>query len=433
VTSATVVAGAVTLVAMLVAGLAMLALAERRSGWRKAAWATVGVVLTAAPLVETGARVALQRGLIRPTSEGDFDVICQDHDDPAMWIVDDVFRVPHHLLPEGDRHQGPAPDRARIVVVGDSFAHGEGVTQDVTFATRLGDLVHPSDGRPVEVINVSQSRFDTETEHMLYLAYGQTFVPDVVVWAFVLNDLGGGTLDRPGMRYDNLVFDGDDFRPSRQVSTALDLAWHAVDDRLTEAEVVRSYRESFHPGALMDLRRQLGDVSAAVRAQGGRFLVVVFPLIWRLDDLPFADLHRQVIDVAREVGAETLDLGPVYQGREEAPLWASPRDHHPNAEGHRLAAEAIAEAIGTDLPHAHPAPCAEGAGDVALAMCERPGVETGLALARDVSRPIDTEPEPLFMLTHFAYGYTWLASEALPPEQRDAVRAEITQLAHRKP
>jgi hypothetical protein len=60
-------------------------------------------------------------------------------------------------------------------------------------------------------------------------------------------------------------------------------------------------------------------------------------------DYPFLKLHRAIVDHCRDEGIEVLDLYPFYAGREAESLWAHPTDPHPNAEGHEIAASALAD------------------------------------------------------------------------------------------
>jgi len=73
-------------------------------------------------------------------------------------------------------------------------------------------------------------------------------------------------------------------------------------------------------------------------------MVVVFPLCtvddWAL--YPYGPLHRMVARAAAADGFEVVDLLPVYARRPPRELRLADSDAHPNEEGHRVAAEAIA-------------------------------------------------------------------------------------------
>ncbi len=83
-----------------------------------------------------------------------------------------------------------------------------------------------------------------------------------------------------------------------------------------------------------------------VRAQDGRFLVVIQPLLVRLDsDYPFAEVHEVTAEALRSRGVEVVDTLPDFRGWDAAALWVHPSDRHPNARAHTILAEAIDEAI----------------------------------------------------------------------------------------
>jgi D-alanyl-lipoteichoic acid acyltransferase DltB (MBOAT superfamily) len=54
-------------------------------------------------------------------------------------------------------------------------------------------------------------------------------------------------------------------------------------------------------------------------------------------------------EVAREAGMVVLDLTHAYDSVEPRTLWIAPWDSHPNAEGHRLLADALCRALRTEL------------------------------------------------------------------------------------
>jgi len=72
----------------------------------------------------------------------------------------------------------------RIVVLGDSFMDALQVGDDETFAQRLGALVEPRVGRPVEVVNLGCASYGTDQELLALRHEGLRYDPDLVVLAF---------------------------------------------------------------------------------------------------------------------------------------------------------------------------------------------------------------------------------------------------------
>jgi hypothetical protein len=83
------------------------------------------------------------------------------------------------------------------------------------------------------------------------------------------------------------------------------------------------------------------DMQAATRDQGGKFLVVIFPIFFQLRDYPFREAHRGITEELRKRGISVIDLFPAFEGKEESLFWVHPVDQHPNEAAHRIAAERI--------------------------------------------------------------------------------------------
>jgi len=86
------------------------------------------------------------------------------------------------------------------------------------------------------------------------------------------------------------------------------------------------------------------DVSAckaAVEQGGATYALVLFPWLVRLDDYALTDVHTTMREFALQLGVPYLDLLEVFAGRDAETLRVSLANEHPNALGHRLAAERI--------------------------------------------------------------------------------------------
>jgi hypothetical protein len=71
-------------------------------------------------------------------------------------------------------------------------------------------------------------------------------------------------------------------------------------------------------------------------------LLVIFPVTrksWA--EHPYADLHQQVLNVAEEKGLYTIDLFNYFSQHPPEDLRVTPKDNHPSAFGHELAARVI--------------------------------------------------------------------------------------------
>ena len=254
--------------------------------------------------------------------------------------------LPPSVLPAPGRLPGARGPRPRLLFMGDSFTEGLGVLTTDNFATVVGRSLD------VEVINLGVAGTNTEEQQTLWHYYGSTWEPDAVVWVFVLNDLSPLIPLGPDylMRFEPGPFWG---------SYLLGMVRLLVAKRVTQAETIAGYQKSLDPATDPEgfalLERTLTEVRTYVRTRGGRFVFVIFPLLWDLDDYPFAEGHAHVAEAAKRAGAEVVDLLPAFRGQNAPELWVSKFDHHPNARGHGIAATQIADALRAGPLAAEPA------------------------------------------------------------------------------
>ncbi len=266
------------------------------------------------------------------------------------------FVIPRSALPLDGRRFGPSEGERRLLVVGDSFARGQGVSD----AERFSELV--ADELPGVVgINVAMPGMSFGDEAMLYLDAAANYAPDVVVWTFVLNDLGGGTPEFMSSHQGHDDFIVDRRRAAEGPSVAAGLAQRLLSERSLQAATEASYRRQLDPERNGEQLEHFGqlmeEVVHDVTDRGGRFLFVIFPLMHQLHDYPFRETHDTVARLAAEHGAEVLDLLPAFEGLDAPALWVSQRDHHPNAAGHAIAAEQITLRLKTGWPETTPRDC----------------------------------------------------------------------------
>lgn len=247
-----------------------------------------------------------------------------------------------------------AADRARVMVVGDSFSEGQGVREEDTFAARLGRTIEGAD-----VINCGRRGYDFP-ELATWFDQHLALEPDVVVYAMVLNDpqqsdafharqayLDDWILDRRRM-----VSEGDGAPPPwTPVLFAL------LQDRLegvrVGAETTRWYEEM-----VGDPNREgweatvahVGRMHDTMRARGGALVVALWPLMISLgSDYPFARVHETIVRDLGVRGVTVIDTLGSFADEDTASLWVHGADRHPNERGHEIFAEAIGGAVRTAI------------------------------------------------------------------------------------
>jgi lysophospholipase L1-like esterase len=242
------------------------------------------------------------------------------------------------------------PERARVLVIGDSFTEGQGVHEEDTFVARLAAAMPEA-----ELLNCGRRGYDFPRLRE-WLELRMTLRPDLVVYAMVLNDphqseafharqayLDDWILDRRRM-----VSEGDGAPPPLSLRLFALLA-DRLEGARVGAETERWYHGMVGSENAEGWQRTLDDLGRmrdAARAGGAGFLVVLWPLMIGLEaNYPFEDTHRTIAAALEARGLAVHDALPAFRGAETASLWVHPADHHPNELGHARFADAIEPAV----------------------------------------------------------------------------------------
>jgi hypothetical protein len=278
---------------------------------------------------------------------------------------------------------------ADVVVIGDSFIEGWGVAAADLITSQLAGTLG------LTVANLGQSWYGPQQELEVLLRFGLPLRPKVCVWTFYD---GNDLLDV--VRYDEAVENWKEFSDglhsfrqrsfTKNVVRALrslrdgnadfgdpDAArWDPASGAVEDCFGNRSRTAFLDPdqipltdkdrAALEETRSVLIRANEACRRMGSRFVVVFAPTKFRvyrqlttfsLEARPrewvINDLPQRLEAIVRESlpAGEFLDLTPVLSARARCgpPLYY-PVDTHWSPEGHRVAAEAIAELL-TEAKH----------------------------------------------------------------------------------
>ncbi len=232
----------------------------------------------------------------------------------------------------------------RVVCLGDSITFGEGVDDAATYPRRLEALLNRNAPPRWEVLNFGVQGHGTVDSFLLYSMYAAQFDPDIVLLGFFLNDAmdGAETIRR------NEEWTADwPISALSHISRISELIERSRIAARMQADYFEAIRRSIDSPRWETCRRAMRDLQRLTRERGARFEVIVFPVLWGLEsDYPFEDMHGRIREACREDGIACLDLLEAFKGRAAADLWVHPTDHHPNAEGQRIAAEAIARRLG---------------------------------------------------------------------------------------
>lgn len=235
--------------------------------------------------------------------------------------------------------RAPTAARPSILGLGDSQAQGQGVRYEDTLYARLGQALG------TRVRNVAVSGYDLD-EIVSRYAY-EARDPGAhrwVIYAMVLDDFG---LDRSKIAGPDFIQfqPGYDFSPWRARSATLNFFAHVREQWTLSQTTSLAYLDSFKGEKLKTKHKQLQALRDAVRADGGRLLIVVWPLLYDFNNYPFHPIHETVHQLARELDVLLVDGLEVLQDQEAQSLWVHSIDHHPNEVAHERMAQAVANVI----------------------------------------------------------------------------------------
>jgi lysophospholipase L1-like esterase len=263
---------------------------------------------------------------------------------PGMWkrTHGTVIRTNSHGMREREIPIEKPDSVRRIVALGDSYTFGFGVRAHRAYPRVLEELLNErSPGRRFEVLNFGVGGYSTPDEAIVLKERALAWGPDLVIVGYVLNDPEDEPI-QPLQSYYQEPRWWQRFQLLRLVAKA-DWQWRVR--RFGGGDYIRSLYGD--PRKWKNVVDGFASIQQTARSRGIRVMVVVFPLC-TVDDwaqYPYGPLHRMVARAAAADGFEVVDLLPVYARRPPRELRLADSDAHPNEEGHRLAAEAIASRI----------------------------------------------------------------------------------------
>jgi len=237
----------------------------------------------------------------------------------------------------------PGPGAIRIVFLGDSFAYGLGVEPSEAFAARVEGLLRAASWSSCVTINLGRPGFDVISEWALYNRHRDLLRPALVVQVLSPNDQD---IDLYEDLYKIRKIGSGRLLPAGY-SRLLDL----VEGQIRQAIVNRGCIDYMRGGATRQqqdrswriITHEIDQARRLVEEGGGRYMLVRFPTLLSLTRYPVEDVHRRTAEIARQLGIHYLDLLDTFRGRDGAKLRIASGDDHPNAEAHKLAAQAIAD------------------------------------------------------------------------------------------
>lgn len=245
-------------------------------------------------------------------------------------------------------------DEPTVLVIGDSFTEGQGVSLDDTFVARLD-----RDTR-WRVLNGGRRGQDLPDQLWTLRDLLPLTEPDVVLYAMTLNDFEQEPAWAEKQEFLNdLVLDRQRAgEPAQRPSGWWDGSrlWRFISQgRANRAATLRTlswYRGmtgSDNAAGWQRTQADLVEMRDVSEAAGAEFRVALLPMLVGLRGeggaYPLRDLHAEVLATCERLGVRCFDVLPALTGPPASELWVHRVDMHPNAEAHRRIAEAVAGSL----------------------------------------------------------------------------------------
>lgn len=259
---------------------------------------------------------------------------------------------------------GKSPGTQRIVVLGDSVAFGHGLAAaEQAFPLLIQQTLNASSLRPVEVINAGVGGYSPWQEYIYLVNEGIRYEPDLVVVAFVLNDVtekfflrrfGGNDEEFHLMRAARLY----DQSGLAYLTHAIATRWRFGSNVRKEAARQEALNvrllcdDPTHPkieNAWRITLASLGRIFSFCRDRDIELLLVIFPFTFQFESGVEAHPQRILKDFAAKTDVATIDLLEILS-KSMAQSGLTLRDLFLDADHLSvLGSEVVAEVIATHI------------------------------------------------------------------------------------
>jgi lysophospholipase L1-like esterase len=243
----------------------------------------------------------------------------------------------------------------RILVIGDSFTMGMGVEAEEAYPTRLQALIQSKASEPlkIEVINAGVEGYNLIQCAAWYLNRGRALKPDLLVWAFNVNDLE----TRNQMKF-NTATEPPSETSSKKSASSIALLFPTdmqsfYDQIILNSQIYRLWLKTRQIPALgppairadaIKLAPFIEKVKEACDLDNTSIIAVLLPDM----HVKKNTIHPSSKWFASKCQAENIpviSLASVFAGENIKDFHVHPCDPHPNARAHTVFAEKISQSI----------------------------------------------------------------------------------------
>jgi hypothetical protein len=198
------------------------------------------------------------------------------------------------------------------------------------------------DGPRLGVNNTARAGYDLPRIIDVYETHAQRRYYPLVIYGFVLNDFG--LPDRDSIIGSDFIdFNSGEYAvsPWRQRFSTVNFVGHVMDTIRLDRSTKKAYLAAFEGINAERGYELLIRLNRRIEENGGKLVIVLFPLLYDFHDYPFQTIHDKIAANCQRARIPLLDLLPAFSRYRAEELWVHPVDHHPNEIAHRIAAEEI--------------------------------------------------------------------------------------------
>jgi lysophospholipase L1-like esterase len=242
------------------------------------------------------------------------------------------------------------PGWKRILVVGDSFTFGYGVSDEDTYVAMLGRMIKEHyPGSRVQTLNLGVSAYSAVQETAVVKYKAAKFQPDLLIIGYALNDPQTRTMDQLHDHFRKHAW----WQHSNLLSALVTAREKLRVLVIAKGDGIRYLYQD--PKEWASVCEEFREISAWSERAKVPALVVIIPYIadyqepWP-ENYPYKQLHKMVADEAQKQGLEVLDLLPLLSAYRADRLTFSPVNIHFKPAGNGIIAAGILDCLSANYP-----------------------------------------------------------------------------------
>lgn len=260
-----------------------------------------------------------------------------------------IYGLHYRLSPEGYRlpddefSQPDIKDKEipGILIIGDSFTWGRGVKYEDIYTTKLFRFFQKNKYQ-LYIKNCGKNGVEIEDIAKIYSKETSQKKYSVVIYGFVPKDFGR-TIDTVlGSDFiDNNNGGAEILNQIRDKSRILHLFMFCIEKYMLNRRTINAFLDAFKDDKAQKKFDLISDINKKTKLNGGKFVIIIFPLLYDFDDYRFVEIHKKMASFCAKEKIPLLDLFYPYSMYRDKDLWVNPTDQHPNEIAHKIAAERL--------------------------------------------------------------------------------------------